>query len=102
MEDARRSLINLTNFPAVARWSRIKDRQMNRSVDEEDKEERGKREEERERPGQEEGLGCGRTMPRTMNPSSPRTYVHTYDGSCVHGGRGRAFIVSTLARRNAF
>lgn len=33
------SLINLSNFPAVARWSRIKDRQMNRSVGEEEKEE---------------------------------------------------------------
>lgn len=35
---ARKSLINLSNFPEVARWSRIKDQQMNRSLDEGKKE----------------------------------------------------------------
>lgn len=38
---ARKSLINLPNFPEVARWSRIKDQQMNRSLDEGKKEVRG-------------------------------------------------------------
>lgn len=37
----KESLINLPNFPAVARWSRIKDQQMNRLVDGGKKEEGG-------------------------------------------------------------
>lgn len=40
MEHDARSLINLSNF-LVARWSRIKDRQMNRSVDGEEGEREG-------------------------------------------------------------
>lgn len=71
-------LINLSNFPAVARWSRIKDRQMNRSVG------GGKKEEGVGNAGvcprlQEEGA-----IPRPMNPSSPRTAARVYD-SHVHG-----------------
>lgn len=68
-----RGLINLSNFPAVARWSRIKDRQMNRSVDGEEKEDGGKRGRASTYSG---GRRYGRAMPRTMNPSSPRTTHH--------------------------
>lgn len=68
------SLINLSNFLAVARWSRIKDRQMNRSVDGEEKEEGGKRGRASTYPG---GRRYGRAMPRAMNPSSPCTTHRT-------------------------
>ncbi|CAL1685639.1 unnamed protein product [Lasius platythorax] len=86
---ARKSLINLPNFPAVARWSRIKDQQMNRSVG-------GGKKEKGGNAGAHPG---GRRYPtRAMNPSSPPTTALQF----VRARYGRAFIVSTSSTwRNA-
>lgn len=68
--------INLTNFPPVARWLRIKDRQMNRSVR---SVEGKKKRKERKHQACASASPRGRrhAIPRTMNPSSPPSTKYT-------------------------
>lgn len=79
-EDAARGecLINLSNFLAVARWSRIKDRQMNRSVG------GGKKEE-----GGNAGVRSSASARGRRYPAAHESVIAAHGGPCARFARTR-------------